>query len=114
MLDQLFYISKAAGFVELIVIAIGIIALAVSAIWNRFTGPRPPSPEEISTEAEAYWQRHGDAAMSRIGNEMHQERVANGISARYRYLREISGRLCSAHTSAGNSTRDSHRQRSAS
>lgn len=97
MLDQLFYINKAAGIAELMVIAIGIIALAVPAVWNRFTGPPPPSPEQIATEAEGYMQRYGDAAISRIGTEMHQERVANGISSRYRHLREISGRLCNWH-----------------
>jgi hypothetical protein len=114
MLDQFFYLSTSADVVDLMVIAIGIIALAVSAIWSRFTGSRSPSLEEISTEAERYWQRHGDAAISRIGDEMHRERVANGISARYRYLREISGHLCSVQKSAGNFTHDTHRQSSAS
>ena len=77
MLEHLFYISKAAEF---IVIAAGIIALASLAAWNKVTGPRPVSPEQIATEAEEYVQRYGDVATSRIGTEMHQERVANGIS----------------------------------
>ena len=43
MLDQYFYISKTAGIAELIVIAIGIIALVVPAVWNRTSvSGRPP------------------------------------------------------------------------
>ena len=114
MLDQYFYISKTAGIAELIVIAIGIIALVVPAVWNRARGPRPASSEQIATDAERYRQRYGDAAFSRIGTEMHQERVANGISSRYRHLREISGCLCSWNGSAGGTARPSYRLHSGS
>ena len=101
MLDRLFYISQAVGIAELVVSAIGIIVLAVLAAWNRVAGPRPPSSEQIVREAESYMRRYGEAAISQIGTEMHQERTVNGISSRYRYLREISGCLCRWHTSAG-------------
>ena len=90
MLSQLFYTSQAAGIAELIVTAIGIIALAVLAVWNRVADSRPPSSEQIAREAESM-RRYGEAAISRIGTEMHQERTVNGISSRYRYLQEISG-----------------------
>jgi hypothetical protein len=108
MLNQLFYISQAAGLAELIVTAIGIIALAVLAVWNSVTGSRPSSSEQNGKEAERYMRRYGDAAMSRIGVEMHQERTVNGISSRYRNLREICGYLQSWHTSAGDCTRPSN------
>jgi hypothetical protein len=108
MLDQLFYMSQAAGTAALLVTAVGILVLAALAAWNRVKAPRPPSSEQIAGEAETYIRRYGDAAVSRIGTEMHQERTVNGISCRYRYLREISGRLCSSHMSTGNSARPSH------
>ena len=105
MLDQLFYLTKAA---ELIVSAAGIIALVSLAAWNKVTGSRPDPSEQIATEAKAYVQRYGDAAIRRIGIEMHQERTLNGITPRYRYLREISGCLCTWHMSACGAARTSH------
>lgn len=95
MPEWLPFIGQFAGLAELAVTAIGAIILATLALGKKLTSPRRPSSEEIAREAAKYIERYDDRATNHIGAEMRQERVANGISVRYRFLREISGCLCS-------------------
>ncbi len=101
MLERLTTIAQVAGIAELIVAAGGFIIVGGVAVWRKVSSSPPPSLQEIANEAERYKQLYGEAAVRRLGAEMHQERVARGIGPRYRFLSEISECLSNAQHMSG-------------
>ena len=91
-----------AMFVIVSILVFGPIAwAAVSLIWWWLIPGRVFSPEEIAIVATRYAMQFEDRALSQVGIDMHQERVTNGITHRYRFLREVSGLLVQRQINAG-------------
>jgi hypothetical protein len=87
--------SIAHGAVWLIVgwHLIAVVAGVAIMTWEHFTRPPGPTAEDIGLAADSYEARYGDAAFRQIGEEMYEERSANGSGQRYQFLREVSGEL---------------------
>jgi hypothetical protein len=85
------YLSLAVLVITLL-LSFGTIAATafVLACWRR-TPARVYSPAEISIAADKYVKQFDDGALNQVGVDMNQERVANGMTPRYRFLEDVSG-----------------------